>query len=90
VCGLLVSFHSGVPDDIVLLPVFVAIIRSCSMPSLRAASALVLTPVPYFMVLADAPYSAALPISLLVMLGLCVVAVASRVRRSATIAPAGV
>jgi len=77
-CGLLVSFHSGVADDIVLLPAFVAIVRTCTMPSLRAASALILTPVPYFMVLADAPYSAFLPVSLLVVLGISVVAVGSR------------
>ncbi len=82
-CGLLVSFHSGVADDIILLPVFIAIVRSCPMPSLRATSALVLTPVPYFMVLADAPYSAALPVFLLVMLGLCVVAVERGVRQAA-------
>ena len=78
VCGLLVSFHSGVADDIVLLPAFVAIVRTCSMPSLRAASALILTPVPYFMVLAGAPYSAFLPASLLAVLGLSVVAVGNR------------
>jgi type IV secretory pathway VirB2 component (pilin) len=78
VCGLLVSFHSGVADDIVLLPAFVAIVRTCTVPSLRAASALVLTPVPYFMVLADAPYSAFLPVSLFVVLGLSVVAVGKR------------
>lgn len=71
VCGLLVSFHSGIADDVVLLPVFVAIVRTRTEPSLRAASALILTPVPYFMSLAGAPYSAFLPVSLLAMLGLC-------------------
>lgn len=78
VCGLLVSFHSGVADDIVLLPAFVAIVRTCCVPWLRAASALILTPVPYFMVLADAPYSAFFPVSLFVVLGLSVVAVGNR------------
>jgi hypothetical protein len=77
VCGLLVSFHSSVADDILLLPAFVGILRTCAAPSLRVASALVLTPVPYFMVLADAPYSAVMPVSLLVVLGLSVVAVGS-------------
>lgn len=81
-CGLLVSFHSGVADDIILLPTFIAIVRTRSLASLRAAAALILTPVPYFMVLADAPYSAVLPVSLLVMLGLCVVAVGSRVKQA--------
>ena len=70
VCGLLVSFHSGVVDDVLLLPVFVAVIGHCTDTLLRAAAALILTPVPYFMVLAGAPYSAAFPIALLVLLAL--------------------
>jgi hypothetical protein len=82
VCGLLVSFHSGVADDIVLLPAFVAIVRTCSVPSLRAASALILTPVPYFMVLGDAPYSAFLPVSLLVVLGLSCAAVRGGIKQA--------
>ncbi len=77
-CGLLVSFHSGVADDIVLLAAFVGIQRSCTVPSLRVASALILTPVPYLMVLADAPYSAVLPVSLLAVLGLSLMAVSNR------------
>jgi hypothetical protein len=82
ICGLLVSFHSGVADDIILLPAFVAVVRRCRMLSLRAASALILTPVPYFLVLAGAPYSAFLPVSLMVMLGLSVVAVGSGVKQA--------
>jgi hypothetical protein len=70
VCGLLVSFHSGVADDIILLPVFVSVVKICSTPSLRAAAGLILTPIPYFMVLADAPYSAFFPVALLLLLGL--------------------
>jgi uncharacterized membrane protein len=70
VCGLLVSFHSGVADDIVLLPAFVSVVRTCSNSSLRAAAGLILTPIPYFLVLADAPYSAFLPIALLLLLGM--------------------
>ena len=70
VCGLLVSFHSGVADDIILLPAFVAVVRTCSNSSLRAAAGLILTPIPYFMVLADAPYSAFFPIALLLLLGM--------------------
>jgi hypothetical protein len=83
VCGLLVSFHSGVPDDIILLPVFVGVAQTCSMPSLRTATALILTPVPYFMVLADAPYSAFLPLSLLVIVGLFCMAVGEGFRKAA-------
>jgi hypothetical protein len=69
VCGLLISFHSVVADDILLLPAFV-LIGSCSSAPLRSVAGLILTPIPYFMVLADAPYSAFLPISLLLLLGM--------------------
>ena len=69
VCGLLVSFHGGIVDDVVLFPVFVLVLGSCDNVPLRSLSALILTPIPYFMVLANAPYSAALPILLLVLLG---------------------
>jgi len=70
VCGLLVSFHSGIVDDIILLPVFICVTRTCSTGALPATAGLILTPIPYFMVLAGAPYSAALPIALLIMLGM--------------------
>lgn len=68
--GLLVSFHAGVADSIILLPAFVLVVRTCSMASLRGATGLILTPLPYFMVLADAPYSAFLPIALLLVLAM--------------------
>jgi len=70
VCGLLVSFHSEVFDDILLLSVFVAVVGNCASAPLRAASALILTPIPYFMVLAGAPYGALLPLSLLALLAI--------------------
>jgi hypothetical protein len=70
VCGLLVSFHSGVFDDIILLPVFVSVLSTCSHSSSRAAAAFILTPIPYLMVLADAPYGAVMPLALLMLLGL--------------------
>ena len=70
VCGLLVSFHSEVFDDILLLAVFVAVVGNCAGAPLRAASALILTPIPYFMVLAGAPYGALLPLSLLALLAI--------------------
>ena len=70
VCGLLVSFHSGIVDDVVLFPVFVLVLGSCDNVPLRSLSALILTPIPYFMVMANAPYSAALPILLLLLLGM--------------------
>jgi hypothetical protein len=70
VCGLLVSFHSGVADDVVLLPAFVMAVGTCASEPLRATAALILTPVPFFMTLAGAPYSAALPIALLLLLAM--------------------
>jgi hypothetical protein len=81
-CGLLVSFHSCLADDVVLLPVFVAVVRTCPMPFLRVATALILTPVPYFMALADAPYSAFLPVSLLIVLGLSCAAVSGGTKQA--------
>ena len=70
VAGLLTSFHSGIADDIVLLPALVCVVATCSNPLVRAATALILTPVPYFLSLAGAPYSALFPLSLLVLLGM--------------------
>jgi hypothetical protein len=69
VCGLLVSFHSTIVDDLVLFPVLVLVLGSSCFVPLRAVAGLILTPIPYFLVLAGAPYSAVLPISLLLMLG---------------------
>ena len=78
VCGLLISFHSEIVDDVVLFPVFVLVLGSCDNVPLRSLSALILTPIPYFMVLANAPYSAVLPISLLMLLGMfCTAQIAS-------------
>jgi hypothetical protein len=77
-CGLLVSFHSGVADDVILLPALVLICASSTDVPLRGFSALILTPLPYFMVLAGAPYSAAVPVSLLVLLALASLALWKR------------
>jgi hypothetical protein len=81
VCGLLVSFHSGVADDIILLPAFVAVVGSSANSALRAAAGLILTPIPYFMVFADAPYSAFLPVALLLLLSLYCAASSSALRK---------
>jgi hypothetical protein len=70
VCGLLLSFHSGIADCVLLYPVFCLILHSSQDVPLRAASALLLTPIPYVLALAGAPYSSALPLSLLCLLGL--------------------
>ena len=70
VCGLLVSFHSGVSDDLILLAAFVAVVRSGAGAAVRATAALILTPLPSIMVLAGAPYSAIMPLALLLLLGM--------------------
>jgi hypothetical protein len=88
VCGLLVSFHSGVADDVVLLPAFVMAVGTCASEPLRATAALILTPVPYFMTLAGAPYSAALPIALLLLLAMF--CFAARGKRSSPYLVAGI
>jgi hypothetical protein len=67
VAGLLVAFHSGIADTLILLPAFVCVIRTSSNVPLRAASALLLTPIPYFISLSGAPYSAVLPVALLML-----------------------
>lgn len=69
VCGLLISFHSTIVDDLVLFPVLTLVLGSSSLVPLRAAAGLILTPIPYFLVLAGAPYSAVFPVSLILMLG---------------------
>ena len=68
VCGLLVSFHSTIVDDLVLFPVLILVLGSSRLVPLRAAAGLILTPIPYFLVLAGPPYSAIFPVSLLLML----------------------
>jgi hypothetical protein len=68
VCGLLVSFHSTIVDDLVLFPVLILVLGSSHLVPLRAATGLILTPIPYFLVLAGAPYSSIFPISLLLIL----------------------
>jgi hypothetical protein len=87
VCGLLVSFHSGVADDVVLFPAFVMAAAASASEPLRASAALILTPIPYFMALAGAPYSAFLPVALLLLLGMF--GVATRQGRSRVYLPTG-
>jgi hypothetical protein len=66
VCGLLASFHSGPADDVLLLPVFVLVVVSSTDAITRTLTALVVSPIPYLMGLSGSPYSAALPVLLIV------------------------
>jgi len=68
VCGLLVSFHSMIDDDLILFPVLILVLSSSNLVPLRGAIAMVLTPIPYFLVLAGPPYAAIMPVALLLML----------------------
>ncbi len=68
VCGLLVSYHSMLDDDLMLFPVMILVLKSSRLVPLRAATALILTPIPYFVVLAGPPYSAIMPAALGLML----------------------
>jgi hypothetical protein len=79
-CGLLVSYHSGIGDDILLLPVFVLMIAS-EYKSLRIALAAALSPLPYF---SGLPISIAIPCLLLLVLALAVVSVSFRSRALAS------
>ena len=69
VAGLLVNFHSGISDDVLLLVVFVAVTAHYSSAPVRSLIALLLTPIPWFMVLAGPPYNAVVPAALLVLVG---------------------
>jgi Glycosyltransferase family 87 len=73
-CGLLVSFHSGIGDVILLLLVFVLIVHSCQDKALRIALAVTLTPLPYFI---GVPIGVVLPLLFLLILILAVRCTAS-------------
>jgi hypothetical protein len=75
VSGLLVSFHSGIPDDLVLFPALVLLLGSSADVPLRSFAALILTPIPYLLFLPGPPYSAVLPIALLLYFGVLLTSV---------------
>jgi hypothetical protein len=74
-CGLLVSYHSGIGDDILLLPVFALMVPSGGR-LLHVALAVALSPLPYF---TGFPVSIAVPSLLLLILVLALVALTRRV-----------
>jgi len=77
-CGLLVSYHSGISDQILLLLVFVLIVNSRVEKPVRIAVALSLTPIPYF---TGIGVNVVIPAMLLVVLALAAVGVIQRVDR---------
>ena len=66
-CGLLISYHSGLSDQILLLLVFALMIHACKDKSLRIAIAAPITPIPY---LIGTGVSLVQPLLLLLILGL--------------------
>jgi len=69
VCGLLINFHSGISDDVLLLVVFVAVTGHYVSAGMQSLTALLLTPIPWFMVLAGPPYNTVVPAALLLLMG---------------------
>ena len=74
-CGLLVSFHSGIGDDVLLLLVFVTIFHSSLDKPLRIALAVSLTPLPYFL---GVPISVIMPLLFLLTLILAAISLERR------------
>lgn len=75
VCGLLANTHAAVSDDLLLIPVMVLVTGATQWVPLRVVSALILTPVPYFLAVAGPPFAALFPAALLVQLLLFTAAV---------------
>jgi hypothetical protein len=71
-CSLLVSYHSGISDQILLLPVLVLLVGSCQDKPLRIALAVSLTPMPYF---TGIGINVVMPLVILAVLTLAAVAV---------------
>ena len=78
VTGLLVSYHSGAADDVLLFAVLALVCASSASVPLRACAALLVTPIPYLLLYAGPPYSAVLPLMMLLFLGLCVLKMPQR------------
>jgi hypothetical protein len=74
-CGLLANNHAAISDDLLLIPVMVLVTGATPWVPLRVTSALILTPLPYFLAVAGPPFGALFPLALLMQLVLFVPAV---------------
>ena len=74
-CGLLASYHSGFPDDILLLVVLVLILHSTTFAPLRVTVVVGLIPLPLFLFL---PFTTVFPLSLIAILAMVVVSLLAR------------
>lgn len=72
VAGVLVSYHSGIADDVVLYPAYVLLLPYTQSRLLHALAALSLTPIPFALVMIGPPYTALLPLLLLALLAVLV------------------
>ena len=70
VCSLLVSYHSGIADDIIMFPVLLLLLRSSDNVPLRALAAVILTPIPFVLLLLGVPYTLSFALGLMLMLAL--------------------
>ncbi|HVO97391.1 MAG TPA: glycosyltransferase family 87 protein [Bryobacteraceae bacterium] len=78
-CSLLISYHSGISDLILLLPVLVLMAGSSADKPLRISLVILLTPIPYFTGLG---INLMIPALMLVVLALAALSVASLPRRA--------
>jgi hypothetical protein len=74
--SLLVSFHSGLYDDVLLFPVFLLLFKYESA-ILRGLAAWTLVPIPYIIALADERFVGVLPLSFMALLGAILLAASS-------------
>jgi hypothetical protein len=65
VAGLLLSYHTGLADAVILLPALVLIERNSQQKTLTALFAISQAPILYLMLLYGPPFGAVLPMSLL-------------------------
>lgn len=70
VCGLLTNNHAAIWDDLLLIPAMVLVMGATPWVPLRAVSALILTPIPYFLAVAGPPFGSLFPAALLLQLAL--------------------
>ena len=69
IAGLLISFHCGIPDDILLFFVFVLVTSQGASVWVRSTLGLAMTPVPYILGLADDRFVGILPVLLIALMG---------------------
>jgi hypothetical protein len=67
--GLLLSYHSGISDAVILYPALAILLPRAASSSTRLFGALAMSPITCLMTMMGAPFSAALPLLMLGILG---------------------